>query len=61
MLEDCKVAGLPEPDMQEQNGCFLITLYKNRLTEELQPLVNLTILSHGVAHGSKYELNGIGF
>lgn len=34
ILEACKEAGLPEPDMQEQDGGFLITLYKNRLTEE---------------------------
>jgi len=35
ILDTCKQAGLPEPDMQEQDGGFIVTLFKNNLTEEL--------------------------
>jgi len=34
ILDTCKQAGLPEPEMQEQDGGFIITLFKNNLTEE---------------------------
>lgn len=34
ILDSCKQAELPEPDMQEQDGGFIITLFKNKLTEE---------------------------
>lgn len=34
ILEACRDAGLPEPQMREQDGGFLITLYKNRLSED---------------------------
>lgn len=34
ILETCKLADLPEPEMKEQNGGFIITLFKNNLTEE---------------------------
>jgi ATP-dependent DNA helicase RecG len=34
ILDTCKQAELPEPEMQEQDGGFIITLFKNNLTEE---------------------------
>jgi ATP-dependent DNA helicase RecG len=34
ILDTCKEADLPEPEMQEQDGGFIITLFKNELTEE---------------------------
>jgi len=35
ILETCKQANLPEPEMQEQDGGFIMTLFKDKLTEEL--------------------------
>jgi ATP-dependent DNA helicase RecG len=34
VLDACKEAELPEPEMQEQDGGFIITLFKNTLTEQ---------------------------
>ena len=34
IIDTCKEAELPEPKMQEQDGGFIITLFKNTLTEE---------------------------
>lgn len=34
ILDTCKQAELPEPEMQELDGGFSITLFKNTLTEE---------------------------
>jgi ATP-dependent DNA helicase RecG len=34
ILDTCRQAELPEPEMQEKDGGFIITLYKNKLTEE---------------------------
>lgn len=34
IIDTCKEAELPEPEMQEQDGGFSITLFKNVLTEE---------------------------
>jgi ATP-dependent DNA helicase RecG len=34
ILDTCKEAELPEPEMQEQDGGFSITLFKNNLTHE---------------------------
>ncbi|MEO6126757.1 MAG: ATP-binding protein [Ferruginibacter sp.] len=34
ILDTCKEAALPEPEMQEQDGGFSITLFKNNLTED---------------------------
>nr|WP_298659371.1 ATP-binding protein [uncultured Flavobacterium sp.] len=34
ILDTCKEAELPEPEMQEQDGGFNITLFKNNLTQE---------------------------
>ncbi len=35
IIDTCKQAELPEPDMTERDGGFLVTLFKNTLTEEL--------------------------
>jgi ATP-dependent DNA helicase RecG len=34
IIDTCKEAHLPEPEMQEQDGGFSITLFKNNLTQE---------------------------
>lgn len=34
IIETCKEAGLPEPELTERDGGFLVTLYKDNLTEE---------------------------
>lgn len=34
ILDTCKLADLPEPEMKEQDGGFIITLFKDNLTEE---------------------------
>lgn len=34
ILDTCRQAELPEPEMEEQDGGFIITLFKNKLTEE---------------------------
>lgn len=34
IIDTCKEAGLPDPELTEQDGGFLVTLFKNNLTEE---------------------------
>jgi ATP-dependent DNA helicase RecG len=34
IFETCKEAGLPEPEMKEQDGGFIITLFKDTLSNE---------------------------
>jgi ATP-dependent DNA helicase RecG len=34
ILDTCRQAELPEPEMQEQDGGFIMTLFKNKLTKE---------------------------
>lgn len=34
IMEACQEANLPEPDMKEQDGGFLITLFKNKFNED---------------------------
>jgi len=34
IIDVCKEAGLPEPELIERDGGFLVTLFKNNLTEE---------------------------
>jgi ATP-dependent DNA helicase RecG len=34
IIDACKEEGLPEPELIEQDGGFLVTLFKNNLTEE---------------------------
>ncbi len=39
IIETCKEAGLPEPELTERDGGFLVTLFKNRFSaEQLQQL-----------------------
>jgi ATP-dependent DNA helicase RecG len=33
IIDECKTAGLPEPEFTERDGGFLATLFKNNLTE----------------------------
>jgi ATP-dependent DNA helicase RecG len=35
ILDTCKLANLPEPEMREQDGGFIIILFKDNLTQEL--------------------------
>ncbi len=34
IIAACREAALPEPDMQEQDGGFLVTVFKNRFSEQ---------------------------
>lgn len=34
IIDTCKQAGLPEPELKEQDGGFSVTLFKNNLSEE---------------------------
>jgi ATP-dependent DNA helicase RecG len=34
IIDTCKEAGLPDPELVERDGGFLVTLFKNNLTEE---------------------------
>jgi ATP-dependent DNA helicase RecG len=34
ILDACKMADLPEPEMKEQDGGFIVTIFKDNLTEE---------------------------
>lgn len=34
IIETCKEAELPEPELKERDGGFMVTLFKNKLTEE---------------------------
>ncbi len=39
IIDSCKEAGLPEPELAERDGGFLVTLFKNRFSaEQLQQL-----------------------
>jgi len=38
IIETCLEAGLPEPELIERDGGFLVTLFKNNLTEQLKKL-----------------------
>ncbi|MBC3538950.1 ATP-binding protein [Rufibacter sediminis] len=70
IMEACREAALPEPEMKEQDGGFLIILSKNQLTEEHLRRMGLsdrqlTAVSfakeHGFIDNSHYqEINSIG-
>ena len=70
ILEACREAGLPEPEMREQDGGFLITLYKDQLSEEQLVKAGLSdrqlkavayIREHGTINNSQYQrINGVG-
>jgi len=34
IIDECKAAGLPEPELAERDGGFMVTLFKNRFSEE---------------------------
>jgi ATP-dependent DNA helicase RecG len=34
IIDECKAAGLPEPELAERYGGFMVTLFKNNLTKE---------------------------
>jgi len=34
IIDECKAAGLPEPELTERDGGFLVTLFKDRFSEE---------------------------
>jgi ATP-dependent DNA helicase RecG len=34
ILDTCQQAGLPEPEMKEEDGGFMITLFKDNLTDD---------------------------
>jgi ATP-dependent DNA helicase RecG len=34
IIDECKAAGLPEPELAERFGGFMVTLFKNRFSEE---------------------------
>jgi ATP-dependent DNA helicase RecG len=34
IIDECKAAGLPDPELTERDGGFLVTLFKNQLTAE---------------------------
>lgn len=70
ILEACREAGLPEPEMREQDGGFLITLYKDQLSEEQLAKAGLSdrqlkavahTREHGTINNSQYQrINGVG-
>jgi ATP-dependent DNA helicase RecG len=70
ILEACREANLPEPEMQEQDGGFLITIFKNQVQEE--PLIKIGlnerqlnavayVKEHGFINNAQYQMiNRIG-
>jgi ATP-dependent DNA helicase RecG len=34
IIESCKDAGLPEPEMKEEDGGFMVSMFKNTFNEE---------------------------
>jgi ATP-dependent DNA helicase RecG len=64
ILDTCKEAELPEPGMQELDGGFSITLFKNILTEEQLKKLGLNgrqvkavlyVIEHGSITNSQYQ------
>ena len=41
IIDECKSAGLPEPELTERDGGFLVTLFKNRFSAEQLQLLGL--------------------
>ncbi|WP_181308319.1 ATP-binding protein [Rufibacter sp. XAAS-G3-1] len=70
ILEACREAALPEPEMREQDGGFMITLSKNQLAEEHLRRRGLSdrqlaavsfAVEHGFIDNARYQkINGIG-
>jgi len=69
VIEACREANLPEPDMKEQDGGFSITIFKNKFTEDQlkksglndrQLKAVLFVKEHGSINNSQYqELVGV--
>ena len=69
IIDACKEAGLPEPELIEEDGGFMVTLFKNRFSEEeLQKLglndrqmkAVLYVKEKGQITNAEYqEINGI--
>lgn len=64
IIDACKAAELPEPEMQEIDGGFIITLFKNTLTEEQLTKLGLNsrqvkavlyVVKHGSITSSVYQ------
>jgi ATP-dependent DNA helicase RecG len=70
IFEACEEAGLPEPEMQEQDGGFLITLFKQESKEALpmdgglndrqRKAVNFAKEKGFITNSLYQELNGVG-
>ena len=69
IIETCKEAGLPEPELTERDGGFLVTLFKNNLTKEQLVKLGLNarqlkavqyVKEKGkITNGEYQEINGV--
>ncbi|MDR0602959.1 MAG: hypothetical protein LBG80_01480 [Bacteroidales bacterium] len=61
IIDTCKEAGLPEPELIERDGGFLVTLFKNNLTEEqLKKLgLNERQIDAMLSYRTKGEITGL--
>jgi len=69
IIDACKESGLPEPELAENSGGFLVTLFKNMLTDERLKKMGLNerqiravsfVKENGRITGKEYqEINGI--
>lgn len=70
IISTCKEAGLPAPEILEQDGGILVTLFKNKYSKEQLQLLDLNerqvkailfVVEHGSINNSKYqEINAVG-
>jgi ATP-dependent DNA helicase RecG len=70
IIDTCREAGLPDPEIIEQDGGILVTLFKNKYSEEQlqksglnerQVKAILYVVEHGSITNSKYqEINAVG-
>lgn len=70
IISTCKEAGLPDPEIIEQDGGILVTLFKNKYSKyqlqilglnERQVKAILYVVEHGSINNSKYqEINAVG-
>jgi ATP-dependent DNA helicase RecG len=70
IIDTCREAGLPDPEIIEQDGGILVTLFKNKFSkEQLQKLglnerqikATMYVVEHGSITNSKYqEINSVG-
>lgn len=69
MIADCRKAGLPEPDFEQRGPHFVVTLWRDWLTEEVVAGIGVTerqlkaiayVKSHGRIANSNYQsLTGV--